>query len=159
MPIEEAGPAAFQLLARWVRGRDHRATVSVGLLLGRFHALTRAQAELVASLAQEVSLERIVCVVTSADHAGTRRNPLDADTREALLRPALAAAGKPFDLVRVADIPDDAAWVAHVRARRRSAAGLDLAPARTTLVSANRDVRALFAAAGYRVAAAHAPAG
>ena len=129
----------------------------IALLLGRFHALTRGQAELVASLVQEVNLDRIVCVVTSADHAGTRRNPLDADTREAILRPALAATGKPFDVVRVADIADDAAWVDHVRGAVRAQAGLELTPATTTLVSANRDVQALFAAAGYRIAAA--PAG
>jgi SAM-dependent methyltransferase/nicotinamide mononucleotide adenylyltransferase len=132
----------------------------IALLLGRFHALTRGQAELVASLAQEVdphSIDRIVCVVTSADHFGTRRNPLDAETREELLRPALAATGKPFDLVRVADIPDDAAWVEHVRAAVRAQAGLDVAPPATTLVSANREVQALFAAAGYRIA--DAPAG
>ncbi|HEX8951227.1 MAG TPA: methyltransferase domain-containing protein [Polyangia bacterium] len=129
----------------------------IALLLGRFHALTRGQAELVASLVQEVDVDRIVCVVTSADHAGTRRNPLDADTREELLRPALAATHKPFDLVRVADIADDAAWVEHVRAAVRAQAGLELAPSGTMLVSANRDVQALFAAAGYRVAGA--PAG
>ena len=129
----------------------------IALLLGRFHALTRGQAELVASLVQEVDVDRIVCVVTSADHAGTRRNPLDADTREALLRPALSATGKPFDLVRVADIADDAAWVEHVRAAVHAQTGLALVPATTTLVSANRDVQALFATAGYRVAAA--PAG
>jgi SAM-dependent methyltransferase len=125
----------------------------IALLLGRFHALTRAQGELVASLAQEVDLARIVCVVTSADHTGTRRNPLDAGTREELLRPALAATGKPFDLVCVNDIPDDAGWVAHVRGAVLEAAGVDLGPAETTLVSANRDVQALFRAAGYHVAA------
>ncbi|MGZ3408705.1 MAG: methyltransferase domain-containing protein, partial [Polyangia bacterium] len=131
--------------------------MKIGLLLGRFHALTRAQAELVTSLAQEVTLERLVCVITSADHSGTRRNPLDAETREELLRPSLAATGKPFDLVRVADIADDGAWVEHVRRAVRAQAGVDLLPADTTLVSANRDVQALFAAAGYRVAAT--PAG
>src|SRR5947207_998232 len=107
----------------------------IALLLGRFHALTRAQSELVASLAQEVAptrIDRIVCVVTSADHTGTRRNPLDAETREAILRPVLAATGKPFDLVRVADIPDDARWVAHVRQAVRGAADLDLQPHETT---------------------------
>ena len=75
-----------------------------------------------------------------------------------MLRPALAATGKPFDLVRVADIADDAAWVDHVRAAVRAQAGVELAPASTTLVSANRDVQALFAAAGYRVAARARPA-
>ena len=132
----------------------------IALLLGRFHALTRGQAELVASLVQEVNpdaaVDRIVCVITSADHSGTRRNPLDADTREALLRPVLMATGKPFDLVRVADIADDAAWVEHVRAAVRAQAGVVVEPASTMLVSANRDVQALFAAAGYRIAAASA---
>jgi SAM-dependent methyltransferase/nicotinamide mononucleotide adenylyltransferase len=131
----------------------------IALLLGRFHALTRAQAELVASLAQEAAVQRIVCVITSADHAGTRRNPLSAELREELLRPALAAAGKPYDLVRVADLPDDGGWVAHVRTAVQAAAGVDLAPAVTLLVSANRDVQALFAAAGYRLATATRPVG
>lgn len=129
----------------------------IALLLGRFHALTHAQAELVASLAQEAALSRIVCVVTSADHTGTRRNPLDCDTREAILRPVLAATGKPFDLVRVADIPDDTRWVAHVRQAVRGATGLDLSPHATTLVSANRDVQALFGEAGFHLARAQAP--
>ena len=124
----------------------------IALLLGRFHALTRSQGELVASLAREVELTRIVCVITSADHAGTRRNPLPADTREAMLRPALAATGKPFDLVRVADVPDDARWVEHVRLAVRAATDLELTPASTTLVSANRSVQALFAAANFHVA-------
>jgi len=124
----------------------------IALLLGRFHALTRGQAELVASLSQEVGpahVDRIVCVVTSADHSGTRRNPLDIETREALLRPALAATGKPFDLVRVNDIPDDARWVEHVRASVQAQTGVELSPAATTLLSANREVQALFAAAGF----------
>ncbi len=129
----------------------------IALLLGRFHALTRGQADLVASLSQEVNLERIVCVVTSADHSGTRRNPLDAETREELLRPALAATGRPFALVRVNDIPDDAAWVEHVRASVLAQAGIDLQPASTMLMSANRQVQALFSAAGFALAAA--PAG
>jgi SAM-dependent methyltransferase/nicotinamide mononucleotide adenylyltransferase len=129
----------------------------IALLLGRFHALTRAQAELVSSIARDPALLRIVCVVTSADHTGTRRNPLDAETREAILRPALLATKKPFDLVRVDDIPDDdARWVAHVRQSVRGATGLDLVAGDTTLVSANREVQALFREAGFVIAPAHA---
>ncbi|MCA1663043.1 MAG: hypothetical protein LC659_01990 [Myxococcales bacterium] len=131
------------------------------LLLGRFHALTRGQADLVASLLQELKpdapIDRIVCVLTSADHSGTRRNPLDAETRGALLRPLLMATGKPFDLVRVADIADDGAWVEHVRAAARAQVGVVLESPSTTLLSADREVQALFGAAGYRIAAA--PAG
>jgi SAM-dependent methyltransferase/nicotinamide mononucleotide adenylyltransferase len=129
----------------------------IALLLGRFHALTRAQGELVASLGRDPRVDRIVCVLTSADHAGTRRNPLALALRDTLVRPALAATGKPFDVVPVDDIPDDAGWVDHVRAAVRARAAVELAPAETLLVSANRDVQALFAAAGY--AAADGPAG
>ena len=133
-------------------GRYHRATV-IALLLGRFHALTRGQAELVASLAQEVNLERIVCVVTSADHSGTRRNPLDAETREAMLRPAAGGDGQAFDVVRVNDIPDDAG-LGRARARRRARAGRRRAAAGGDDAD-ERQPRgaALFAAAGFTVAA------
>lgn len=124
----------------------------IALLLGRFHALTRGQGELVASLGRDRRVTRLVCVLTSADHAGTRRNPLPVALRAELVRPALEATGKPFDLVRVADIPDDARWVEHVRAAVQAQAGVALAPAETLLCSANRDVQALFAAAGYAVA-------
>jgi SAM-dependent methyltransferase/nicotinamide mononucleotide adenylyltransferase len=127
------------------------------LLLGRFHALTRAQQSLVMSLVQEVALTRLVCVVTSADHAGTRRNPLAAELREEILRPLLAATGKPFVLVRVDDIADDARWVEHVRAAVQAATALELVPDETLVVTANRDVDALFAAAGYRIAPRVAP--
>lgn len=129
----------------------------IALLLGRFHALTRAQHTLVTSLVQEVELTRLVCVVTSADHVGTRRNPLAAELREEILRPLLEATGKPFDLVRVDDVPDDARWVEHVRAVVAAGAGIELIPDETLVVSANRDVEALFRAAGFRRAQELAP--
>src|SRR5687768_8871852 len=121
------------------------------LLVGRFHALTRAQGEVLAALGRDPAVERVVCVLTSADHHGTRRNPLDADTREAILRPALEALGKPFDLLRVSDIADDAAWPAHVAAAVAQATGRALDPARTTVYTANREVARLFAAANFRI--------
>jgi SAM-dependent methyltransferase/nicotinamide mononucleotide adenylyltransferase len=124
----------------------------VALLLGRFHAVTRAQAAWLASLSS-APVDRIVCVLTSANHAGTRRNPLDADTREAMLRPALAKAGKPFDVVRVDDVPDNDAWVAHVVSAVKRALGAALTSEDTTVYSANRDVRALFHAQGFPVVA------
>lgn len=126
--------------------------MTTALLLGRFHAVTRAQAAWLASLAQ-APVDRVVCVLTSANHAGTRRNPLDADAREAMLRPALSRAGKPFDVVRLDDVPESDAWVAHVVAGVKRAAGVTLTTADTTVYSANRDVRALFEAQGFPVVA------
>ncbi len=122
------------------------------LLLGRFHAVTRAQAAWMASLAS-APVDRLVCVLTSANHSATRRNPLDAETREQMLRPALAKAGKPFELVLIDDVPDSDAWVAHVLEQVKRAVSLELTAADTTVFSANHDVRALFQAHGFSVVA------
>ena len=67
----------------------------VALLVGRFIALTRGQAALIAALGRDGGVGELVCVVTSASEFGTRRNPLPVEARERMLRPALDAAGKP----------------------------------------------------------------
>ncbi len=118
------------------------------LLIGRFHAVTRTQSEWMASLARE-PLERIYGVITSADHHHTRRNPLEVELREGLLRPALERSGKPVELVRIEDIPDSARWVQHVVTQL----GGRIGPATTVVYSANHDVCALFEHAGFRVVA------
>ncbi len=123
------------------------------LLVGRFHAVTRAQAAWLESLKNE-ALDGITCVVTSADQHGTRRNPLSVEVREAMLRPALARAGKPVALVRVKDVPDSARWVEHLVDEVKRASGRVLSPSKTTVFSSNRDVEALFKARGFEVVAA-----
>lgn len=120
------------------------------LLLGRFHAVTRSQSEWLESL-KRAPVDELICVITSADLSGTRRNPLDVETREAMLRPALERSGKPFTLVRVNDIADSAAWVAHVAAEVRSQTGRFVVPENTAVFSANRDVEQLFRAAGFTI--------
>ena len=122
------------------------------LLLGRFHAVTRAQSDWLASLSK-APVDRLICVITSANHSATRRNPLDVATRESMLRPALERSGKPFEIVHVDDIPDSAAWVEHVNQEVQRQLGLTLAPPGTTVYSANRDVDALFQAGGFKVIA------
>ena len=122
------------------------------LLLGRFHAVTRAQSDWLASLSK-APVDRLICVITSANHAATRRNPLDVTTRESMLRPALERSGKPFEIVRVDDIPDSKGWVDHVNAEIRKKLGAAVTPDSTTVYSANRDVDALFQAGGFKVVA------
>ena len=120
------------------------------LIVGRFHAVSRAQAEWLESL-KALPVDRIVCVLTSADHAGTRRNPFDADTRERMLKPALARAGKPFEVVRLNDIAESSAWIEHVVSGVQKAISLTLSPGQTQVLTANRDVEALFTARGFSV--------
>jgi SAM-dependent methyltransferase/nicotinamide mononucleotide adenylyltransferase len=122
------------------------------LVLGRFHAVTKTQSEWLESL-KRAPVETLICVITSADLSGTRRNPLEVQTREAMLRPALERSGKPFRIVRVNDIADSEQWVAHVAAQVREQCGLAVAPENTALFSANRDVERLFRAQGFTIVA------
>jgi len=120
------------------------------LLLGRFHALTAAQSAWIESLGRDAAVARIVCVITSADHHGTRRNPLDATLRATLLREALLRASKPFTIVPVNDVPESDHWVEHV-VHEVERVGVQLAPQTTRVMTANRDVDGLFSRAGYTV--------
>jgi SAM-dependent methyltransferase/nicotinamide mononucleotide adenylyltransferase len=124
----------------------------IALLLGRFHAVTRAQHDWIASLATREDLERLVCVITSADHADTRRNPLPVAVRERLVGPSLEASGKPFVTVAVNDIANTEAWVDHVVRSVSQSAKVALAPSNTVVLTANREVDALFSRAGFSVA-------
>lgn len=120
------------------------------LLLGRFHAVTKAQSAWLESLAK-APIDRVICVITSANHTATRRNPLDLASREAMLTPALERTKRPFDVVRVDDIPDSDAWVQHVADAVKAQCGRVLSPQTTHVYSANRDVDALFQAKGFTI--------
>ncbi|MER2559599.1 MAG: methyltransferase domain-containing protein [Myxococcaceae bacterium] len=122
------------------------------LLLGRFHAVTKAQSAWLESLSA-APIDRVVCVITSANHTATRRNPLDLASREAMLKPALERTKRPFDVVKVDDIPDSEAWVQHVADAVKAQCGRVLSPQTTHVYSANRDVDALFQAKGFTVVA------
>ena len=123
------------------------------LVIGRFHAVTAEQANWIVALGADPEVTELICVVTSADHVGTRRNPLDHETRIGLIRPELERIACPHHIVEVRDIPDDAAWVAHIE-RQLAAVGIKLSPSDTLVHSANHSVQGLFAAAGYAVASA-----
>lgn len=122
------------------------------LLVGRFHAVTRGQAEWLASL-RSAPVDRLVCVLTSANLDGTRRNPLDVATRRALLEPALRASGKPFEVVAIDDVAESAAWVDHVCDAVARSLGARPSGGDTQMYSANSEVRRLFEAKGFRVVA------
>ena len=124
----------------------------VALLVGRFQAITRDQAEWISRLANE-PISEIVLVITSADHHGTRRNPFDAATRRALVEPELRKTGKPYRICEISDIPESAAWVAHVVANVKAQSSLELRPEATFVYSSNHEVRTLFESGGFQVVA------
>jgi len=126
--------------------------MATALLCGRFHALTRAQGEAILALGRDAGVDAVVVVIASADHAGTRRNPLPVALRRAQLAPVLAALGKPWAMAEVADQPDDADWVRSVVAAATGTCGHLLSTENTTVVTANHDVLGLFVDAGFRTA-------
>ena len=120
------------------------------LLVGRFHAVTRSQEAWLKSLATR-GVERVTCVLTSANHSGTRRNPLDVEQRKKLMAAALA--GQAHELVAIDDIPNTATWVEHVLSSVERAGLPRPTPADTQVYTSNHEVAALFEAAGFGVVA------
>ena len=118
------------------------------LLVGRFHAVTTAQEAWLKSLTTR-GVDRVICVLTSANHSGTRRNPLDVEARKKLMSAALE--GQPHDLVAIDDIPNTDAWVEHVVASVERAGLAKPRPVDTQIYSSNREVAALFGAQGFKV--------
>ncbi len=135
------------------------------LLPGRHHVLTRFQADyLHALLAGEVtdtegaSVEVaedavVVWAVTSANHRGTRRNPVPASRREAAIERFALAEGIESLVVGVVDVaPTDrfaqltVKTVAHETGGRRTPT-----PADTVVACSTAAVTAMYRALGYRV--------
>jgi ubiquinone/menaquinone biosynthesis C-methylase UbiE/nicotinamide mononucleotide adenylyltransferase len=120
------------------------------LLLGRFHAVTLAQSVWLESLNHE-AVDEIICVITSANHAHTKRNPLPVSERRLLMAKALARTQKPFYIVAIDDIETSEHWVAHVLQCVERSLGIQLSPLNCVAYSANRAVELLLLQAGLRV--------
>ena len=103
------------------------------------------------ALGTDASIDRIVCVLTSADHEGTRRNPLSTAQRIEIMRPLLEAAQKPYMLIAISDIPTTRVWVAHVVDQVKAQTGLQLLVGNTRVYTANHDVDRAFRAEGYGI--------
>lgn len=97
------------------------------------------------------SIDRLVCVVSSADQSGTRRNPLPVEAREQMLHASLQTLGRPFEVVRVADVPERERWVPFVLDGVERSTGRRPTPGDTRVFSQNRDVAQLFMAEGFEV--------
>src|SRR5205085_1761207 len=76
-----------------------------------------------AALRRAVAAEtpaRLVFVVTAADQSGTRRHPLTAAQRVAVVRELGDSLGLPYEVHTVADIPDSERWPQHVQGAVRA---------------------------------------
>lgn len=138
--------------------------VSSVLFPGRHHLVTAFQVDYLRSLldGREVDTAgrpievapaaEVVWAITSATHTGTRRNPLPAHRREALVERVSVAADLPSVVAPVADVPPSARFAGTVLASVELTTGRRLTPQDTVVACSTPDVAALYAAAGFRVA-------
>ncbi|MBX9245193.1 class I SAM-dependent methyltransferase [Actinotalea ferrariae] len=134
------------------------------LLPGRHHLVTRFQADYLRRLlaGEEVDASgrpvvcapdaRVVWALTSATHSGTRRNPLPAHRREAIIERVGAAEGAEPLVVPVADVPPSARFAHTVLGTVELTLGLRLTPADTVVACSTEGVAAMWAALGFRIA-------
>lgn len=152
----------------------HRAAVPPAirhvLLPGRHHLVTAFQVayltDLLAGRVVDTAGEPVVCApdahvvwaLTSATHSGTRRNPVPAHRREAMVESVTTAAGLPSLVVPVPDVPPDPRFAHTVLATCELTLGTPLTPADTVVACSTPEVAALYADLGFRVAPVEAGA-
>lgn len=133
------------------------------LFTGRLHITTKFQQKELAAL-KGVSpkkfrikitepFDTIVVVVTSADHKGTKRNPLAIERRVEALIPFLEAIGMNYKIVSIPDIPDDKKWVDFVEKQieYQSQESVSINPRNTVLFSSTPSVMNLFKKKNYKI--------
>ncbi|MGO1316728.1 MAG: class I SAM-dependent methyltransferase [Cellulomonadaceae bacterium] len=140
------------------------ATVRRILFPGRHHLVTRYQVDylraLRAGLVRDLDGRRIRCapdvvvvwVVTSANHSGTRRNPLPGHRREALIENVAVREDLPSLVVPVPDVAPHPRFAHLVTTSVATQTGVDPDPADTMVACSTPEVIAAYAALGYRVA-------
>lgn len=127
---------------------------STVLVPGRHHLLTRFQAHALHALLAgrgEVAVRpdaQIVFAVTSANHQGTRRNPLPAHRREAAIEAFAAREGFDVLVVPVVDIAPTPRFAEVTIKAVAHETGLHLTPV-DTLVACSTPVADLYVAAGF----------
>lgn len=143
---------------------DTATAPSFVLFPGRHHLVTRFQVDYLTRLlaGQEADSTgaplplapgaQVVWALTSATHSGTRRNPVPAHRREALIERVALAADLPSLVVPVADVPRSDGFAHTVVAAVEASLGVRLTPATTVVACSTPAVAALYAAAGFAVA-------
>ncbi|GEA87052.1 class I SAM-dependent methyltransferase [Cellulomonas cellasea] len=133
------------------------------LLPGRHHLVTRFQTaylhallggELADSAGEPVVCDldaNVVWAVTSATHSGTRRNPLPAHRREAMIERVTAVEGLPSLVAPVADVPPSPRFARTVLGSVELSTGVTATPLDTVVACSTPEVAAMYADLGFRV--------
>ncbi|MBD8078836.1 methyltransferase domain-containing protein [Cellulosimicrobium arenosum] len=133
------------------------------LLPGRHHLITRYQVDylraLRAGLVRDLDGRRVRCVpdvevvwvVTSANHAGTRRNPVPGHRREALIENVAVREGLASVVVPVPDVAPSPRFASLVVTSVATATGAEPTPADTVVACSTPAVIDAYRALGFRV--------
>ena len=134
------------------------------LFPGRHHLLTRFQATALRDLIAGCSVDRdgelitfdglvtVVWAVTSANHAGTRRNPIAANRREAAIERFSAAERLRSLVVWVFDTAPTDRFADVTVTNVAATTGLELTPANTIVACSTSEVVPLYEELGFRIA-------
>lgn len=138
-------------------------SVSFVLFPGRHHLVTQFQVErlraIVSGRATDADGTVVECVpgaqvvwaVTSATHSGTRRNPVPANRREAMIERVTTVEGLPSLVAPVADVPPSERFARTVLGSIEVTLGETLTPQTTVVACSTPSVMALYATLGFRI--------
>lgn len=138
-------------------------SIATVLLPGRHHLVTRFQVRrlreiLFGGARDETGRSvlvaddaRVVWAVTSATHHGTRRNPLPANRREAMIEAVSDDTGLPSLVAPVPDVARSPRFATTVLRSASLTLGLELDPATTVVACSTPEVAELYRAQGYRI--------
>lgn len=139
--------------------------ISFVLLPGRHHLVTSFQVRRLREILDGGALDEsgvavemapdaaIVWALTSATHHGTRRNPVPANRREAMIEAASDAAGLRSLVAPVPDVRRSARFATTVLRSASLTLGVELDPATTVVACSTPEVAALYRELGYRIVA------
>ncbi|WP_414696592.1 class I SAM-dependent methyltransferase [Pengzhenrongella sp.] len=137
--------------------------ISYLLFPGRHHFVTAFQvAYLQAALRGEVrdadelpvacdDGAQVVWALTSSTHSGTRRNPVPAHRREAMIEAVTCVEGIPSLVAPIADVPDSDRFAGNVLLSVALTTGARLTPANSAVACSTPAVAAQYAELGFRV--------
>ncbi len=126
------------------------------LIPGRHHAITRFQVDHLKALLSRDDVDRnasVVWAITSANHAGTQRNPLSGSRRLGMIEAVSATEHIACEVYRIPNMTEKPEFAHYVieSIRLDSKGRSALSPENTLVVCSTKSVAAQYEALGYKV--------
>lgn len=126
------------------------------LLPGRHQAVTRFQIDHIKEILERNEVDRsaqVVWAITSANHAGTQRNPLSGSRRIGIIEAVSIAEDIPSQVYRITNMTEKPNFAHYVTeaVRLESKGRVSLVPETTLVVCSTKDVAEQYKAAGFAV--------